>query len=132
MCFYVNEICERFCVAEEDIVCFKLVRPGYEPETVRSEYYEKDYIKGKLNKRVEIVPAHLGIIKCIYEGYHSYTNENVPTAMLFHGINKIVAKFIIPKGTKYFINPKYQEYVSENIIFVDITRTKPKINVLCC
>ena len=53
-------------------------------------------------------------LSIIEVGYHSYSTKAI--AIYKTNSARIIRKFIIPKGSKYFINKDKEEYVSNQII----------------
>lgn len=144
MCFYINPHNQKVKIANEDISCWKVLKRRKCAKSFRSPIHDHKVFKKNVdNKKVELLPifyngpkiastipwANGGIIICVIgiinQGYHSYSKRSIATKTWktelrsdFDYIYK-VAKFIIPKGTKYFYNPDYNEYVSETIILAE-------------
>ena len=111
-------------VAEKDIIVYKFgkVREGNFIPFYRNNY---TYISKCNNIRVELKLHYNVSINLIYFGYHSYLEKDYvinkiidlqKTKFLYSIYPFIVGKFIIPKGTEYYINAD-KEIVSSSIIW---------------
>lgn len=144
MCFYINPDNKEVKIADKDIPCWKVLKRRKCAKSFRSPIHDhKVFKKDVVNKKVELLPIFYnrpkiaGTIPCanggiiihtlgvIDQGYHSYSKRSIATKAWknelrfdFDYIYKI-AKFIIPKGTKYYYNPDFNEYVSETIILAE-------------
>jgi len=127
MCF-ISE--DTTCyLATEDIVCYKVVRRTLFPFYYRSIWRKIPYYPGIRLPHVIINPIYSSSESIrIEEGYHSYiTEEEARNIKKVHdgwdGWPKTwdswpktkILKFIIPKGTYYYIDPIDKEYVSEDL-----------------
>ncbi len=103
MCFYISEEFseEKVRIAEQDIIVWKML-----DENKVSPYYEYKYEVGILQPKVELIIDECNSIE---EGYHFYIHPM---------LGFMNYKFIIPKGTKYFINDFEGEIVSETCMMV--------------
>lgn len=125
MCF-IASINTKKQYAPYDITVYKICH--IEDNCAISLYFYFKYKIGKLNEPVELhytTTAYKDIIIC--NGYHSYrkilSNLKLDTFVTFIRRNKavsihprVIAKFIIPKGTAFYENEQ-GEIVSENIIY---------------
>lgn len=107
MCFLIHKNHTEPKTARTDKVCYKRVEKTPTRRTYLSEILKKIYCTGRENEKVVLFP-HRGKIDV---GYHSY---NSPDLALYR--RDCVVECVIPKGTKYYYNPEYGEYVSETII----------------
>lgn len=114
MCFTVHPKHKRAKVAKEDIICYKTFYKWHldkKKTEVKSQWRGFVYKLGWLYE----LDGYMVVRKPWNEitvGLHSYIlkpehNWADPT---------IVIKCIIPKGAKYYVNPEYGEYVSDQII----------------
>ena len=123
MCFVSKKI--QPLIAETDIVCYKMV--GKVQEESGYTWYEPPVmgdivrytLKRKRMPKVTLKPAQntIGII-IIEKGYHSYMASRLSHLLKVHyqwGGTIVIGQFVIPKGTKYYIDPQNEEYVSETI-----------------
>jgi hypothetical protein len=112
MCFKIQPNNNKFFIATRDIICYKVARrkPINSIRFISSIYpceYRVNFIMPKVSfgrRGTEIG-----------EGYHSYFNLR-KTCLRKH-TRKSIGKFIIPKGSRYYINDRRKEYVSNQIIF---------------
>lgn len=119
MCFYIQDNNDKPKVAENDIECFKLLRVSPNGNFMSSER-NFEYFIGKtyslefgLIDKIRIGPLYNSVI--VEEGFHSWFEldaENTYDGRL------IPCKFVIPKGSKYYVNMQIREYVSNKIRFV--------------
>lgn len=110
MCFVVHRDFPSPLIAEEDIVCYKYLSI-YSQEDGGVKYYYSPVQQFEYQVGEEYPEVRLFVEgECIDEGYHSYTEE------IHEG--DVNAKFIIPKGSFYYHNPSWREYVSSRIKFV--------------
>lgn len=108
MCFYVyvygkGKLTEQTAAA--DIPVYKFLT-GRNTSTVRGFKYRPDTLY-RLRKKLEVENGS------IYEGFHSYRYEPI-----MNTFGQKIVKFIIPKGSKYFINN--YECVSDRILSGDL------------
>lgn len=107
MCFITSRTA-RAKIAKEDIICFKCL---YEPND--SIIFHHRFYKGRSSPKTSLVKKYDSYDGTygIHHGYHSFkTEKDARTSGYFY--DKI-AKFVIPKGTRYYSN--HTEYVSEQI-----------------
>ena len=149
MCFIVHENYKKALIAEKDIVCYKKVkiRKGMSALKKRQEvtsekivmnsaiqhfyyWFNRPY-KSPLRKEKSNEDPHGS--GYIYQGFHSYIS--LKKIMTFHTLrslsglkshNKIFVKCLIPKGSKYYINPKKNQYCSNYIKIVKVIIIKDK------
>lgn len=121
MCFECTST--RGKIAKEDIECWKMLKAGYlSPYGAFFGYPIVKYKTKEIQPRVKIKPVG-SVWPEIKEGYHSFKTiqdceDNIREYTLGIGLNEDVfcAKFIIPKGVRYFENSI--EYVSETIMML--------------
>lgn len=105
MCFIIHEKHKEPKIATKDIVCYKsgskIAKGNFE-----SFWQDHVYRQGSPKRTVKLVVSHRNEIQ---RGYHSFVKKPVTKLS--------IAKFIIPKGAKYYYNPTENEYVSNKIIF---------------
>ena len=129
MCFYIHRDHYKLKTAEEDIVCYKEanklttfsfrtsdeIKGTEDIQGFISFYRFFDYKFGETYGYINLSEhefsnmeetSRLGVI---HEGFHSYIAYQVCDDHNF------CIKCFIPKGTRYFYNPDYNEYVSERI-----------------
>lgn len=125
MCF-IASINTKKQYAPYDITVYKICHT--EDNCAISLYFYFKYKIGKLNEPIELhytTTAYKDMRIC--NGYHSYrkilSSLKLDTFVTFIGHNKtvsinprVIAKFIIPKGTAFYENEQ-GEIVSENIIY---------------
>lgn len=124
MCFYVHNKHPHVLVAKRDIVCYKkgeiqnLLTMG---QVFVPPYYRFRYEFGKQYKTKTTWQTHPGwTLTVVHEGFHSYSNKK--EALKERGsVYVVVVKCIIPKGSEYFYNPYYKQYVSDSIIVTNET-----------
>lgn len=114
MCFWIHNKHREAITATKDIRCWKrtskshLLNDGFTSEIRDFPYkFEETYkttIKGNLFM--------------INEGFHSYSYK--PYGLY----NEIIIYCKIPKGSTYYYNPDYGEYVSNQIIPIKIVKSK--------
>lgn len=109
MCFFIHEKYSEAKIAEKNITCYKIMRKNYK-SFIRGFNY-----KPLLDKKTPTVNIKVKN-KYILKGYHSYSNKKFTLSVIAHTkfLNIIICT--IPKGTKYYYDPKNKEYVSETII----------------
>lgn len=114
MCFVVHPDYPNPLIAEEDIPCVKEGTVSY-PHHFISLFHGYPYKFKQLQPRVNLHPVD----RTIREGYHSWalchwSLQSPPDD------GRIRVKCIIPKGSLYYYNPAYREYVSNQIIAQEI------------
>ena len=107
MCFYIHKKYPNALISNKDIYCYKQLLKawdGYYAPVMDYKYWDVNNI----DKTAEITAKFTIEGSVITTGIHAYS-------ILKHSIYKVfIAK--IPAGTKYYYNPKTQEYVSEKLI----------------
>ena len=114
MCFWIHDEHKKAIIATKDIRCWKIAykynihKYGF-TSSIQAFHYE-------FNKTYKTT---LGICdRSITRGFHSYSKK--PYNTLY--IKTIYC--IIPKGSKYYYNPSFDEYVSNQIIPIKVVRNK--------
>ena len=106
MCFHIEKgVNSKFKIAKKDITCYKMIFLND-----RAYYQNFAYSPNTLYNFINIKKE----FDIIEKGYHSYSTKY----KAFCSGNKFyckIVKFIIPKGTKYYYNSFYKEYVSTKI-----------------
>jgi len=146
MCFIVHKKHNKVKTANRDISCYKMlitrkvkVVDGVLIDGLASPYFgmvwdfkSQTYFTVKTLGVREITPTwsretNVSWVEnesIVTTGLHSYSNKDklkeLTTPLATH-IPTFV-KFIIPKGTKYYYNPKQKEYVSMGLKFVSIMK----------
>ena len=129
MCF-ISSYKPKPLVAKTDIKCYKVVDKGYKGETVvyipLIYHWSSKYRIGVQMPTVKLVPIRelsssrlSGEVMIIHEGYHSYMPKQLKELkQRCFSISPILALFVIPRGTKYYIDREMGLYVSETIRMV--------------
>lgn len=117
MCFHIHPEYSEPRTAHKDIIVYKTGRGKGEFTSVHMHHLYKKRVTQPLLKLDIITDEYSS--SYVDQGYHSFTT-------LRHAMDKsnwhmTVRKMIIPKGTLYYINPDYNEIVSETIIYVSNT-----------
>lgn len=116
MCFVTNK--EPIShIAKKDIRVYKVVKK-LDCLSCLSIYQNFQYIKNEIYKQ-KIIPKHIYTGYEIRDGFHSYTCSfmfSVLYKKLPRNLKLHIGIFIIPKGTKYYVNSR-NEVVSEAIIY---------------
>lgn len=122
MCLTVCVYKFRLTESTNDVVVYKVVDRVYNNDSIRclrnkvkSQIFDFVYVKGVKQETIDIVwsaKMYLDNIN-INRGYHFYININNDYNKLFH----CVGEFIIPKGTKYYMDKDNNLGVAESIIF---------------
>lgn len=113
MCFYVHPDYLKIKIAYSDLIVFKGSEVGLCSKNTFYPYYrprfkyEKDLVKNKIKLRK--------INDRIEDGYHSYDRSR--SVKDFLSCHSTVGIFIIPKGSRYYVNPDNTEIVSNQIIY---------------
>jgi hypothetical protein len=115
MCFIIHPDHPDKKIAKRDIACYKFFknRSGELFSTPRRFKYELH----KLYKTKIIVKLQCWKIE---HGFHSHSNKKCFLEYINSGNERV--KCIIPKGSEYYYNPFYKEYVSNQIIIKEISR----------
>ena len=110
-----------------DIVVYKMVYPHKKDANKCISYvmgYE--YTIGKENENIDIktdgnryTDVDGTFFLMVREGYHSYASKDLQLCT-----GTVVAKCVIPAGSKYFIDSYKKEYVSSNIIVKELLIAK--------
>lgn len=114
MCFVIDKKYSKPLIAKRNIKVYKV---GVVEDDIYfiSAHKSFQYKNGVINKKVKLRPTKMNLhhqnSSLIHEGYHSYINVDSSDMMESYGV------FIIPKGTKYYVNPYYNERVSETLIY---------------
>lgn len=111
MCFWIHNDHAEAKIAEEDIVCYKVIT-NFDRSLHYFYYYKPNttYEYVELQKLISYWPDDMPSIE---KGYHSYSTYKFALRGLVPWMK--VVKFIIPKGTEYYYNPDHNEYVSSVI-----------------
>lgn len=133
MCFNVrnNKECATLWVAQEDIVCYKIL-----DKDMTSPYQGFQYkfnTKYKVNIRQPRTKDKDGnmmfklhkifnddlIILSLSKGFHSYTSLQMAKRRLnrhVNVVNVVIVRCVIPKGSEFYQDSVDNEYVSNQII----------------
>ena len=103
MCFLIES---KMKVADREIICYKSVEKKT-GEMVLSPLRKYPYLKDVMQPVVTFSQRKFDHSQVIDFGYHSWSTAK-------YGAN---AEFVIPKGSKYYYNEKFEEYVSDCISF---------------
>ena len=123
MCFYIDdEHNSDPRIADEDIICYKvgyripMVTPEAEIEVFISEYRDYIYQLNSKQPELQLNPMYDIQLGCevIHQGYHSY--PDLTKAKISANADQIIVKCIIPKGSTYYRNTIWCEYVSTSLI----------------
>ena len=121
MCFYIskNPKYSNEKIARKDIPILKVLRrEGHTflaPYMAAFKYFDDRTKKQEIKystqlSRIITVQHTIWDRSCITDGFHSYTTD-----YQINTDNYIVNAYI-PKGAKYYFNPYYKEYVSNEIV----------------
>ena len=114
MCFYISPTSPNSFIAEKDLTCYKIVKAKE-----NKLYFESFYEKFKYWSFNKLIPCKKVTIEIedgvIFKGYHSYYDFTPGIDHPSVTFPNLAVEFVIPKGTKYFVNPQTKEYVSECI-----------------
>ena len=119
MCFYVHEDHKEKKIAEEDIVCYKIVEVPDKDGIMKSLHMEYLWEMDRLtsaNIRLSRYKSDSNntIYEIIHEGLHSYSEQ----VKIDLNNNYIEVECIIPKGSEYYYSPSDKEYVSNQLIII--------------
>ena len=126
MCLFIKKDSVPL-IAQKDIICYKAVIPTqtrrhkflfwkYDIVKCKSVIRFHEYTCNVLNKPIYIKPEPFNLeYTAINEGYHVCLTRDKALCYLVHN-NEIIVECIIPKGTKYYINPENTLAVASNII----------------
>jgi len=125
MCLYSSK--ENANIAEEDIVCYKVL---YQPYIFVKHYLtpyqyieiSNDIIDGKsyfiAKGEGNVIYDDKSRKYLVTDGYiHTYANLNMAEESLYLTANMVIFKCIIPKGTKFYVGWR-EDYASEKIKFI--------------
>ena len=118
MCFIINDDFKEPLIAEEDIVCYKtcheslLIQDAY-ISILRGFIYEKGK-RYDLDKPLKIKLSDLFDSHIIENGFHSFCTYDYAKDETYYF--SLIMECIIPKGSTYYHNPDFVEYVSDSII----------------
>lgn len=126
MCLYIKKDSVPL-IAQKDIICYKVVRPTqtrrhkflfwkYDIFKCVSVVRSHEYTCNVLNKPIHIKPKPFNLeYSAINEGYHVCLTRDKASCYLVY-TNETIVECIIPKGTKYYVNPENTLAVASNII----------------
>jgi len=123
MCFVIGKR-NKIRRAKRNICCWKI--GNYFKSSFRSSIRNHSYFKNSwtpllflriVKERDYAIGGMCGLSNVINVGYHSYSNREVAISLCPK--TKHVVKFIIPKGSKYYYNRYFHEFVSNQIIWKD-------------
>lgn len=103
MCFLIEN---KMKVADREITCYKAVEKK-NAEMVLSAVRRYPYLKGVMQPMIIFSHRKFDYSRIIDFGYHSWSTAK-------YGAN---AEFVIPVGSKYYYNEKFEEYTSDCIKF---------------
>ena len=103
MCFLIEK---KMKVADREITCYKSVVKKT-PEMVLSPLRKYLYLKGVTQPTVSFSMRKFDHSQVVDFGYHSWSTTK-------YGANAV---FVIPVGSKYYYNEKFEEYTSDCIKF---------------
>jgi hypothetical protein len=133
MCFIVELKHSDHFIAKKDIVCYKILNEfcrhewiDDEPKTVFKIVSPFKGFTYELNNLYKLFSPLMEINNgfsehTIQEGFHSYTKLRI-AKNITHSNCESVFKCIIPKGSEYYVNDLYNEYVSNQIIIKEKIR----------
>ena len=107
----------RIMTAKKDITCYKLLFRHYRDKSLRAIVQDFIYELNVPTEKVKIKPFDIGPYHMVDKGYHSYTHKNKVNEGYCYDL---IAKAVIPKGSKYMINMEDGEYVSSSIMIVEV------------
>lgn len=140
MCFFVSKKYPNALIAEEDIICKKIVHKCkwynirqllswslFEGKIYKSEitgyYYSTNFLQKKITIQKENKLGYSFFDSIINNGYHSYYYNRFFSSNNYLDVirdkNTVLIACIIPKGSMFFKNDARQEYVSDNIIITN-------------
>jgi hypothetical protein len=118
MCFIVHPGYNKVSIALKDIPCWKLffrIGGGYYRSIVQARLYKLGNLE-RAKKNLKVIRSLKIKEGGIWAGIHSFMEKD--TAKNSGWSYGVIVECIIPKGTKYFYNPKIKEYVSLAIILI--------------
>lgn len=129
MCLTVSIYRFKLLESIQDVTVYKVVDRVYNIDSIRclrnkvkSQIFDFVYVKGVKQETIDIVwsgKLYLDNIN-INRGYHFYININNDYNKLSH----CIGEFIIPKGTRYYMDKECNLGVAESIIFNRIVSNK--------
>lgn len=137
MCFNIHSQHPDWLVRSKAITCYKMVRvkrtdgKPYKGKKIKTHHRRFYYV---LNQKYTVNNFGInGTKEYIYKGFHSYTSlRKVKDVMDSWNGEKYnpyrIMKCSIPARTKYYYNPRYQEYVSLALITKEIVKYVPDSN----
>lgn len=122
MCFDKEVSNYTHKVAEEDIVCYKVVNryPSYSKPRWESFYRHFIYEQGEVyeeklsDKLLKILDGQPTLKHLVYHSYSDLHSINA-FEFVFVSVVSVVVKCIIPKGTIYWLNSTKKQYASTAI-----------------
>lgn len=108
MCFLIHHKHQDPKIAKRNVVCYKYLTPNWS-----SMHQHFKYERGVVYETELVVNIY--ITGTIHEGFHSYSKRKKFRHILTGSLFKQY-KCVIPKGSTYYYNPEYEEYVSNQII----------------
>lgn len=115
MCFVVHPDLPNPQIAEADISCVKEGTVVSDTHHFISLFHGYPYKFQQLQPRVNLHPVN----RNIQEGYHSWSVDHF-SLQCPPDEGRVRVKCIIPKGSLYYYNPEFQEFVSDQIIVQEI------------
>ena len=103
MCFLIET---KVKVADWEITCYKSAEKKND-EMVLSGLRRYPYAKGIIQPMIRFSRRKFDYSQVIDFGYHSWSTTK-------YGAN---AEFVIPVGSKYYYNEKFEEYTSDCVKF---------------
>ena len=98
MCFLLET---KMQVSDMEIVCYKAVEKKT-PNLVLSALRRYPYLRDVMQPVISFSLRKFDYSQVVDFGYHSWSTEK-------YGAN---AEFVIPVGSKYYYNEKFEEYVA--------------------
>lgn len=133
MCLFTEQ--KEPKIADKDIIVYKVGKITNKQFISPYQYYS--YTKNELQREIKIHSEITHIINGYYyrvvdEGYHAYLTFR-RALNSFYLIGKHIGKFIIPKGSKYYIGDDGDgDIVSSQIIYKGKINIFNKIKLLIC
>ena len=136
MCFVIHPDYPKTKTARKDIICFKMLqrftnRDACKEPTSRATVFKSPFrnVRYDLGQTcTAAIKRDSFVVNEIAEGLHSYTTwiraKNCCSREYF------VFKSIIPKGFKYYYNPRNQEYVSTGLKVLEYCMPAPDNNYI--
>lgn len=105
MCFILDKKHPDKKIAKRNITCYKVLGISMKSPYQGYQYKLNEPVKSDIGDLVNYNPD-----KCIHEGLHSHCLLDEITTLYD------IYKAIIPKGSEYYYNSYYKEYVSNQLI----------------